>query len=115
MQGNDCRTNARVSNDDNAYFTKLLHMISEFQQLWDGHLGQIRTGKYRTELGSADEIPIGSAPFQPCPLVWYLGNHEIDKMQAMNLIDVAQTYCAAPSVVIYREAEHSHLAWNATT
>lgn len=51
--GSDCRTKLKLSDNYNAYRAKSLSVLSEFQYMWDAHLGLIEAAKHQIEINSA--------------------------------------------------------------
>lgn len=64
-----------------------LNILSHFQFLWDGHLGQITMAKHCIELLRPDTATIHPAPYWAVPETPKFRKAEIKKMLAKNIIE----------------------------
>lgn len=88
----------QLGNPFEEYREDFFRFLSEFESMWDGHLGWIRIAKHWIGLTADDTHPIQCAPYiyglYPQELEW-MG---IAKMLAMDNIEPTQTEWAAPVV-----------------
>lgn len=77
------------------YEEDFVNMVSEFDAVWDGHLGWSSIAILRIELTSDDNRPIHAAPYRAGPKPQEFERSEIERMLAMTVIEPAQTEWAA--------------------
>lgn len=73
-------------------------MLTEFQAMSDGHLGQKNVEKHWTELLEDKSKPVYSTFFRAWPKTRKFGKVEINRMQTKIVIKQSQTEWAAPIV-----------------
>lgn len=71
-------------------------MLSKFQHMWDGDLGQFKAGKFWIELISLDKWPICLPSYLAGPQERELMNHEIGEIVVMDVIKLPQTEWVLP-------------------
>lgn len=64
---NDWRSEVQLSDDFIAYRGQCLSMLSKFQHMWDGHVGQIKAETHQVEQFSPDKRSIHSAQYRDSP------------------------------------------------
>lgn len=104
------RDKVDLSNNHGQYRQQLIDMLSEFESMWDGHLGRISTAKHRIELSDPNTAPVLSAPPHDGPKTREFERIEVDKMLAENVIEPAQTEWASPIVFTPKMMELSDSA-----
>lgn len=56
------KNEVQMLEKNDAYRDQMLKMMTEFESMWDQHLGRIKAVKHHIQLTSTDENPIQSAP-----------------------------------------------------
>lgn len=90
-EGKDSRNVALMYDDYIKNGPKVLPMLSKFQHMRDEHFGWITVTKHLIELISSDKRPIHSEPYKAGCRAWESRKHEINRMLAMNVIELAQS------------------------
>lgn len=86
----DCKKTVQVSPTFDKWEPEINEMLQEFTNMWDGHLGTIKTVKHHIDLDPPEAKPIHSAPYRAGPAARQLKKSEIDKMLQMGVIEPAQ-------------------------
>lgn len=94
----DWKSKTQLSDDYAEYRDQLLSMLSEFQFIQDGQLGQLNIAKHRIELTNENILPIHSAPYRVGPKAREFEKAKINKMFLIKFIEPAQTELAAPTM-----------------
>lgn len=63
-----------------AHSDEFLRLPSEFENMWDGHLGRIKTTKHRIELSSTGVHPVHRAPYHEGLISRQFTAKEVQKM-----------------------------------
>lgn len=87
----DWRNKIDISEKYDEYQNSFVDMLSQFQHLWDGHLGRIATAKHRIELIDPTTLPVHSVPYRACPKTREFEKLEVAKMLNDNIIETPQT------------------------
>lgn len=78
---------------------RIIEMLSEFESMWDGHLGTIRQTKHRIEL-KPDSKPVHQPPYRNGPDGRERERQEIQKMLDMDVIEEAECEWASPILFV---------------
>lgn len=97
------KNKVQLSNKYGGYRKQFLHMLTEFQSMWDEHIGQVNIAKHCIELTLDNTQPICCAPYRARPNAREYENAEIEKMLTQNVIDPAQTKWAAQIIFAPRK------------
>lgn len=92
-----------LSNNYGQYCQQFIDMLSEFEHMWDRHLGRINAAKHRIELNDRNTAPVHSTPYRAGPKTRGFERVKIDKMLVGNIIEPAQTEWASPIVFAPKE------------
>lgn len=71
-------------------------MLSEFSNMWDGHLRQILTARHRFELMPKITRPVHSVSYWAGASSWQFAATEVDKMLKQNVIEPVMTEWVSP-------------------
>lgn len=86
----DWRNEAVTSDDYEEAKDEFIKMLSEFEMIWDGHLGRIQNAKHRIALSPADAKPIQSALYWASPKARHFEKNEIYIMFSEEFIEPVQ-------------------------
>lgn len=73
-----------------------MEIFTEFQSMWDEHLGKLNIANYRIELTPENIQLINSVPYRAVLKAREFQNTEFEKMRAQNVTEPDQTERAAP-------------------
>lgn len=75
-------------------------MLSKFQHMWNGHLGQTKVAKPQIELMSSSKKTVYSVPHRADSHALEFEKHEINELLVMDVIEATQTEWAPPDVFV---------------
>lgn len=71
-------------------------MVSKFRDTWDWYLGQMKAVERRIDFILSDKWPINSMPYQASPCAREFEEYDINKMLAMDAIELVQAEWVTP-------------------
>lgn len=60
----DRRNEITVPDKYKDHKVAFLQLLTEFENMWEGHLGRIKTARHQIELADSDIRPVYSAPYR---------------------------------------------------
>lgn len=80
-----------VPNEYVASRHKFVQMLTQFENVWDGHVQSTKAVQHLMELKNSKHCPMHSAPNRAGPESRDFEREETKRMLAMNAIELAQT------------------------
>ena len=78
---------------------RIVSLLEDFQDLWNGELGHIKATQHRIELTPGAK-PVYQAPYRAGHNTRELEKREVDRMLAAKVIEQAQSEWASPVVIV---------------
>lgn len=84
----------------NGHSDDFLHLLSEFEKLWDANHGRIRTERHQIQLAFSDIGPDDNAPYHASLTARHFAAMQIQKLVQEDVIQAGNTEWASPMVFV---------------